>query len=76
MTIVGSGLMRPLVTCLYFPGEPLNDDDPQLEAIRDPAARRQLILVPDHHPAAPAGVPAYRFDIRLGGDRATPFLVD
>ncbi|HUA52723.1 MAG TPA: hypothetical protein VMB81_11195 [Candidatus Sulfotelmatobacter sp.] len=76
MTIVGSGLMRPLVTCLYFPDEPLNDDDPQLAAIRDPDARRQLILVPDHHAAAPAGVPAYRFDIRLGGKLATPFLVD
>ena len=76
MTIVGSGLMRPLVTCLYFPDDPLNDGDPQLEAIRDPHARRQLILVPDRHDAAPAGVPAYRFDIKLGGKQATPFLVD
>jgi protocatechuate 3,4-dioxygenase beta subunit len=76
MTIVGSGLMRPLVTCVYFPDEPLNDDDPQLEAIRDPRARRQLIALPDHHPGAPAGVAAFRFDIRLGGKQATPFLED
>ena len=76
VTIVGSGLMRPLVTCVYFPDEPLNDDDPQLEAIRDPRARRQMIALADHHPGAPAGVPAFRFDIRLGGKHATPFLED
>jgi len=68
--------MRPLVTCIYFPDEPLNDEDPQLEAIRDARTRRQLIAVPDHDPGAPAGVPCLRFDIVLGGKHATPFLDD
>ncbi len=76
MTVLGSGLMRPLVTCVYFPDEPLNDEDPQLAAIRDAKARRQLIAVAEPHPAAPPGVPAFRFDIRLAGNAATPFLVD
>ena len=76
MTVLGSGLMRPLVTCVYFPDEPLNDEDPQLAAIRDTKARRQLIAVAEPHPAAPPGVTAFRFDLRLGGKQATPFLVD
>lgn len=76
LTVVGSGMMRPLVTCIYFPDEPLNDEDPQLDAIRDARTRRQLIAVPDHDPDAPAGVPCLRFDIVLGGKHATPFLED
>jgi protocatechuate 3,4-dioxygenase beta subunit len=76
LTVLGSGLMRPLVTCVYFPDEPLNDEDPQLEAIRPARARQQLIAVPDHAPGAPAGVPCLRFDIVLGGKQATPFLED
>ena len=75
LTVLGSGLMRPLVTCLYFPDEPLNDEDPQLAALPG-AARRQLIARPDHDEGAPAGIPAFRFDIRLGGKHATPFLED
>jgi protocatechuate 3,4-dioxygenase beta subunit len=75
VTVLGSGLMRPLVTCLYFPDEAANEEDPQLEAIRNPAARRQLIARREPDPGA-AGVPAFRFDIRLGGKHATPFLED
>jgi protocatechuate 3,4-dioxygenase beta subunit len=75
LTLVGSGLMRPLVTAIYFPDEPLNDEDPQLEAIGS-AARRQLIAVLDDAPNDAHHVPAFRFDIRLGGKQATPFLED
>jgi protocatechuate 3,4-dioxygenase beta subunit len=76
VTLVGSGLMRPLVTAIYFPGEPLNDEDPQLEAIGSVAARRQLIATLDDAPDDAHHLPAYRFDIRLGGKQATPFLED
>lgn len=74
MRLLGSGLMRPLLTCLYFPGEALNDDDPQLAAITSPAARRRLVAKPDRHAAAPAGAAVLRFDIRLGGRNASTFL--
>jgi protocatechuate 3,4-dioxygenase beta subunit len=74
MRLLGSGLMRPLLTCLYFPGETRNDDDPQLAAIGSRAARRRLIAVAAPHASAPAGATALRFDLRLGGRDASTFL--
>jgi protocatechuate 3,4-dioxygenase beta subunit len=74
--LIGSGLMRPLMTCLYFPGEALNDDDPQLQAIRNAAARRRLIATAAPHPSAPPDVPALRFDLCLGGRETSTFLED
>lgn len=68
--VLGSGLMRPLGTELFFPGEPLNETDRQLLAVADLEARRRLIL-------SPTGVPGgFRLDLHLGGERETPFLVD
>jgi protocatechuate 3,4-dioxygenase, alpha subunit len=63
-----SGLMRPLVTRMFFPEEPLNDDDPQLSLV--PAARRPLLI------ARPESDGALRFDIALGGAGETPFFED
>lgn len=74
MRLLGSGLMRPLLTCLYFPGEALNEGDPQLGAIASPAARRRLVAVEAPHPSAPAGAVALRFDLCLGGRNASTFL--
>lgn len=74
--LVGSGLMRPLVTYLYFPGEALNDDDPQLQAVRNARARQRLIAIPAPHPSAPPGLPALRFDFCLGGRETSTFLED
>ncbi len=74
--LVGSGLMRPLVTCLYFPGDPMNDNDPQLQALRNAKARRKLIATPEAHPSAPSGIPALRYDLGLGGKNASTFLQD
>lgn len=72
--LLGSGLMRPLLTCLYFPGEALNDDDPQLLAIRSGAVRRRLIATAATHPSAPPDATALRFDLCLGGRSASTFL--
>ncbi len=74
LRLLGSGLMRPLLTCLYFPGEALNDDDPQLRAVGNAAARRRLVAARVPHPAAPAHTPAFRFDLCLGGPGASTFL--
>lgn len=62
-----SGLMRPLVTQMFFPGETGNDSDPQLSLV--PAGRRALLIA---RPEA-GGL---RFDIALGGPRETPFFED
>lgn len=74
MRLIGSGLMRPLLTCLYFPGEALNDHDPQLAAIGNRTARQRLIAVAAPHATAPAGATALRFDLCLGGRNASTFL--
>lgn len=74
--LIGSGLMRPLITCLYFPDEALNDDDPQLQAIRNAAARQRLVATPEPHESAPPGIPALRFDLCLGGRETSTFLED
>ena len=76
MRLVGSGLMRPLITCLYFPEEPLNREDPQLAAVTNAAARRRLIATAEPHASAPAGVTPLRFDIDLGGRKPSTFLED
>lgn len=76
LRLIGSGIMRPLLTCLYFPGEPLNADDPQLTAIGSAAAQRRLIAVAEPHASAPPGATALRFDLCLGGRHASTFLQD
>jgi len=63
-----SGLMRPLVTQMFFPGEPLNERDPQLSQV--PPARRNLLIAQSE----PDGI--LRFDIAFGGPTETPFFED
>jgi protocatechuate 3,4-dioxygenase beta subunit len=74
--VIGSGLMRPLITALYFPGDARNADDPQLQAITNAAARQKLIATSAPHPLAPARIAALRYDICLGGRNASTFLQD
>ena len=59
--------MRGLVTRAYFHGEALNETDPLLMSIEEPARRGTLIA----HLAGPA---TWRMDIRLQGDGETVFL--
>ena len=73
--VLGSGIMRPLVTQMFFPDEALNDDDPQL-ALVEPARRPLLIARKWDDPEAPRGALPLRFDIRLGGTGETPFFED
>jgi protocatechuate 3,4-dioxygenase alpha subunit len=70
-----SGVMRPLVTQLFFPGEPPNDEDPQLSLV-SPGRRSRLIAQAWRDPQAPAEALALRFDIALAGPNETPFLAD
>ena len=63
LLILYSGLMRQLQTVMFFDAAP----DPVLDAV--PAARRSLLV------AQREGA-VYRFDIRLRGERETPFFDD
>ena len=67
VSVFARGLLHRLVTRIYFPDEPdANAADPLLASIPDPRVRVRLVATPDGD--------RLRFDIRLQGDRETPFL--
>ena len=67
VSVFARGLLNRLVTRIYFPDEPdANAADPLLASIPDPRVRDRLVATPDGD--------RLRFDIRLQGDRETPFL--
>ena len=68
VTIFMRGMLRHLVTRIYFPGDPANDEDAVLQSV--PAARRAtLVAVPQ------AGNPsALAWNIRLQGEDETVFF--
>lgn len=76
LSITGSGLMRRLVTTLYFAGESGNGDDPVLRAVADAAAQARLLLRPATHARTPQGVQGWQIDIVLQGADETPFFLD
>jgi protocatechuate 3,4-dioxygenase, alpha subunit len=65
--VLARGLMHGLATRAYFAGEMLNETDPLLASIEDPARRATLI-------ARPEGEGKWRMDIRLQGEGETVFL--
>lgn len=66
VSVFARGLLRRLVTRIYFPDEPAaNAADPVLLSV--PATARDSLV------AAPAA-DGYQFDIRLQGDRETAFF--
>ncbi|MDQ6851232.1 MAG: protocatechuate 3,4-dioxygenase subunit alpha [Actinomycetota bacterium] len=65
VTVFARGLLKHLVTRLYFP-EPDNSTDPVLCSL--PESDRALLTAVADGPAR------YRFDIRLQGERETPFF--
>jgi protocatechuate 3,4-dioxygenase, alpha subunit len=65
--VFARGLLKPLLTRIYFPDEPANAADPLLAALTE-AERAGLT-------ASAQGAGDLRFDIHLQGDRQTTFLV-
>jgi protocatechuate 3,4-dioxygenase alpha subunit len=64
--VFARGLLKPVLTRVYFADEEeANAVDRVLSAIEDGAARATLVA---------EGRPAYRFDIRLQGERQTVFF--
>jgi protocatechuate 3,4-dioxygenase beta subunit len=73
-SVWGRVWLSRLVTQMFFPGEPLNETDYILNAIKDPAARNRCIarlLPPDK---GPANALAYEYQIVVRGRGATASL--
>lgn len=69
-SVWGRVWLSRLVTQMFFPGEPLNDADAILNAIRDPEARSRCIarLVPAQHYLA------YEYQLVVRGRNAAPSM--
>ncbi len=71
LTILARGLMHGLATRAYFANEALNEADPLLNSIPDPARRNTLIATP----LGPIdGAAGWQLDLRLQGAGETVFL--
>jgi protocatechuate 3,4-dioxygenase alpha subunit len=66
VSIFARGLLKRVVTRIYFAEKDGNDRDPVLSSVRDVAARDTLV--------ADRTDDGYRFDIRLQGERETVFF--
>ena len=72
VSVFARGLLKRLVTRIYFGDEPSNETDPVLSAIEDEAVRRTLVATASR---GGKGQPlAYRFDIVLQGKGETAFF--
>ncbi|MEQ8349675.1 MAG: protocatechuate 3,4-dioxygenase subunit alpha [Sneathiellaceae bacterium] len=76
LQVLSSGLMRRLVTAIYFPDDPGHAEDPVLAAV--PADRRHLLVAARAPVAndAPPGAACFRLDIALQGADEMPFFLD
>jgi protocatechuate 3,4-dioxygenase beta subunit len=69
VVVLGSGIMRSLVTEIFLPGEPENAGDRQLAQVPARLRSRLLATLVDSAPLL-----RYRFDLVLQGRGETPFL--
>jgi protocatechuate 3,4-dioxygenase, alpha subunit len=70
LSVFARGLLKRLVTRIYFPDEPLNEADPLLSTL--PASRRATLIARAARDGAAERV--LHFDIVLQGDNETVFL--
>jgi protocatechuate 3,4-dioxygenase alpha subunit len=66
LLVFARGLLKPVMTRIYFPGEPGNADDPVLSGV--PAERRDTLVAVREHDRS------YRFDVHLQGGQETVFF--
>jgi protocatechuate 3,4-dioxygenase, beta subunit len=71
-SLFGPAFATRLVTQMYFPGDPLFDQDPIFQSVRELEARRRLNSAFDLETTEPEWALGYRFDIVLRGRDATP----
>lgn len=65
--VLARGMLRHLMTRIYFEGEKLNADDPIMSRV--PESRRETLIAKKQN-----GKPVYNFDIVLQGDNETVFF--
>jgi protocatechuate 3,4-dioxygenase alpha subunit len=73
LAVTASGIMRRLVTTMFFDGDATNAEDPVLRCV--PAERRGLLMARADG-ASEDGAAVFVFDIVLRGAVETPFFVD
>jgi protocatechuate 3,4-dioxygenase beta subunit len=71
-SLLGRSFVQRLVTQMYFPGDPLFDQDPIFNSIPDPKVRERLISRFDMEATVPEWALAFRWDIVLRGAGSTP----
>ena len=71
-SLFGRALTERLVRQMYFPDDPLFPYDPIFNSVRDERARQRLVSTFDMTLTEPDWALGFRFDIVLGGRRATP----
>jgi protocatechuate 3,4-dioxygenase alpha subunit len=71
LTIFARGLVKALHTRAYFEGDPLNESDPVLMLVEQPARRATLIARPD---GKENGSPVWRLALSLQGGNETVFM--
>jgi len=71
-SLFGRAFVQRLVTQMYFPGDPLFEQDPMVTAV-PAAARGAMVAGLDLAATEPEWALAYRFDIVLRGPAAVPF---
>ena len=71
-SLFGTAFTQRLITQMYFPGDPLIDDDPIANSIRDKRVLARLISAFDWDLTIPGTALGYRWDIILGGSNPTP----
>ena len=72
-SLLGNAPIQRLVTQMYFPGDPLLAIDPVYNSVPDEKARARMISTLSLETGVEGIALGYRFDLVLGGARATPF---
>lgn len=73
-SVWGRVWLSRLVTQMFFPGEPLNDLDPILNAVRDRVAREGCIARLAPTAAGPQNALVYEYQLVVRGRKASPEL--
>jgi protocatechuate 3,4-dioxygenase beta subunit len=71
-SIFGPAFATRLVTQMYFPGDPLLEDDPMYNSVPDERARKRLVSSLDWETTIPEQALGYKWDIVLRGRDETP----
>jgi protocatechuate 3,4-dioxygenase beta subunit len=72
-SLYGAAFATRLVTQMYFPGDPLFPFDPIFNSVRDERARQRMIARFEINRTEPGWALAFRYDIVVRGQEATPF---